>query len=819
MTTRWQAVRRLFESAQDLPKRQRQDWVKSQVGDDVILGEEVCRLLFAEDEAGDFLIEPAVPALFGQKQQGENEAVLAEGDRIGAYRVLQRIGEGGVSVVYLAERCDGVFEQKVGIKVIKRGMDTASVIARFHSERQILAALDHPFIARILDGGTTLDGLPYFVMEFVEGEILTEYLRHRRLEPREKLELFVRVSSAVAYAHRRQVIHRDLKPANIVVDASGNPKLLDFGLAKVLTQPGEDHVTLAAERMLTPAYASPEQLKGEPLTTASDVYSLGVLLHEMLLGARPRKDGDSALPSADRDSPRDIRHIVRMALRPEPERRYRSADQLREDVERHLMGLPIEARHGRAGYRMRRFIARHKMGLAASLTVLLSVAISAAVVLWQRQIARLEHTRAERRYRELRQLANLMVVEFDDAILDMPGAPPVRKALVSNALGSLIALEPESAGDPVLQREIARAYVRLGDVQRQSYGLSPGDTDGALENFDRARKIMEGLIGQFGASPTDSHTLAQCHHRTALTLRQMGDWRGDLEHAHAAVEIHREIVRLQDGSPAARTALADALQTLGVAWSKTGNVTATLQTFEAVAALRQELYDRDRSDEEARADLSRALRNLGLGHEMAGDIEAALRVYQMALEHVDALLESNPASVHLRSDLMRNVQQIGNSLCTLGRVSDGLDELREAVDLGCALQRVDPNNAGIRRRLVQAYRDLGLALINAGASADAVAILTQAADLLSPWAGVDQANAQVQVLLAQVAAALGQANEPTDPNDIRPERWNAALTQYRRSQTVWQKLQADGRLAPVYVHELTRLNDAVRRCEPFAIGL
>jgi non-specific serine/threonine protein kinase/serine/threonine-protein kinase len=812
MTQRWQDVRRLFEMVRELPVDQRQHALNNETQHDVELRNEVERLLRAEADAGDFLAQPLVPALFGRLPEVDDDPVLAEGDRLGAYRVVRRFGQGGVSAVYLGERCDGIYDQQVAIKVIKRGMDTASVIARFHSERQILAALDHPFIARILDGGTTLDGLPYFVMELVEGKTLTEYLECNTLGLREILELFVRICSAVAYAHRRQVIHRDLKPVNIIVDGEGNPKLLDFGLAKVLSTNSEDD-TAAADRMLTPAYASPEQVVGGPLTPASDVYSLGVVMHEMLLGTRPNTETTVSLPSVDPEGPKDLTYIVRMALREEPERRYRSADQLREDVERHLMGMPIEARHGTTGYRLQRYVHRHKIGLAASLLVATSLVISSAAVLWQREVAKLEHTRAERRYQELRELANLMVVEFDDAIDDMPGAPPVRKALVTSALSYLVALEPESAGDPLLQREIARAYMRLGDVQRQSYGLSGGDSAGALDNLNRALRILQSLVTHPDSASDDREILARCHHRIALTLRQMGDWNGDLEHARQAVDIHREIVSENPASSLARSALADALQTLGVALSNAGEAVATLQTFERVVTLRQELFEHDSSVEEARADLAAALRNLGLGQEMNGNLTASLDAYERSLRHLQSLLELNPASVRFRSALTRNYQQLGNNLCALDRVSEGLEHLRQGSVLGHELQRADPNNAAIRRRLVQTCRDYGLALTNAGSFDEAVGVLTEALDLLDPWAAESQENAQVQVLLAEVTAVLGRAYELSGSRRTELENLRQALANYRRSQSLWNQLEQNGLLAPVHTYEPSRLEAAIERCE------
>ena len=792
---------------------QRLSTLRLEAGEDANLYDEVARLLQAEADAGSFLSRPAAQALFDAHQLTGFGHVLEPGDCLGAYRIVRRLDQGGVSVVYLADRWDGVFEQQVAVKVMKRGMDTASVTARFHSERQILAAFDHPFIARILDGGTTEDGLPYFVMEYVEGENLSAYLEHNELTVREKLELFVNIASAVAYAHRRQIVHRDLKPANIMVDARGMPKLLDFGLAKVLSADSDSEQTALAERMLTPAYASPEQIAGDPATTASDVYSLGVVLHEMLVGSRPCVERESRLPSADSAAPRDVTSIVRMALHEEPVRRYRSADQLREDVERHLVGLPVEARHATTTYRLWRFIGRHRIGLSVACAMAMILTSSGSAVLWQREVARSERTRAERRYQEVRELANLLLGEVDDALVDIPGSPPVRRALVTNALNYLVALESESSGDPLLQREIARAYLRLGDVRRQSYGLSGGDTAGALANFERSLEVATSLVEDSAFVKDDLETLARCHQRIALTLRQMGEWQRELEHARMAVEIHREVIAM---SPGLRTTLsihADMLQTLGHSLCRAGAEEKMLETFQRVVELRQRVFDLDPTVERARADLAGALRNLGLGHQLLGHLEASQGVHAKALQHAQVLLEQKPTSLSFRNDLVRNHQQLGKVLCARGDVATGLAHLHAAASLGRTLQQTAPNNATVRRRLAQTYRDLGLSLINAGSLDEGVETLTRAVELLDPWVRAYAANAEVQVLLAEVRTALGRAYELSAIGSLQPQAWQCALASYRQGMALWGRLESEGHLVPLYQREPERLLDAIGRCE------
>lgn len=444
---RYQQVKQIYQQAIDRDPAERLAWLVEACGTDQKLLAEVEMLLEASAETAPLLETP--PPLPGFPQLPRRLAAdQLIGQRIGPYKILREIGQGGMGTVYLAERADEQFRKRVALKVVKRGMDAEDILSRFRHERQILAALDHPNIARLLDGGTTTDGLPYFVLEFVEGEPLDVYCATHNLSLPERLNLFRTVCGAVHYAHQNLVVHRDLKPANILVTAEGVPKLLDFGIAKVLN-PALLSDTLAptatSARPMTPAYASPEQVRGQTITTASDVYALGVILYELLTGQRPyevkgkelyevvravcesvpnkpstaigerMKDEDGRLkkgtssvhPSSFILHPSalagDLDNIVLMALRKEPQRRYASVEQFSEDLRRHLTGLPVIARQDTFGYRTSKFVARNRLAVAAASIIAVLLAgfvvttmVQARRIARERDRAQLERAKAEK---------------------------------------------------------------------------------------------------------------------------------------------------------------------------------------------------------------------------------------------------------------------------------------------------------------------------------------------------------------------------------------------------------------------------------------
>jgi non-specific serine/threonine protein kinase/serine/threonine-protein kinase len=783
---------------------------------------------------------------------GDDELESLVERRIGPYKLMREVGSGGMGSVYLAVRADDQFQKRVAIKLVRRGMDSDLILRRFRRERQILASLDHPNIARLLDGGTTEDGLPYFVMEYVEGSRLYEYADNRKLNTADRLEIFRTICSAVQYAHQNLIVHRDLKPGNILVTSSGVPKLLDFGIAKLLNPELSSETidpTATAVRLMTPEYASPEQVRGEPITTASDVYSLGVVLYELLTGQRPYvlkdrspfeimrvvceeepqrpstavtrviRDGrstgglvsTSATPVStnkprDEETERlrrrlsgDLDNIVMKALAKEPQRRYASVDQFAEDIRRHLEGLPVLARPDTFGYRASKFVQRHKASVVAAALILISLIAGIAGTTWQARKARQQRERAERRFSEGRALANAFMFELDEKIQDLPGSTEARRFLVTKSLQYLDGLVGEASGDLSLQRELASAYEKVGDVQGGNDFASMGDSAGALDSYQKAHAIREAIAAADPNSVDYRYELARSHDNLGMIFAERGDKPAGLEHHRKALEIREVIASASPFDKRAQTALATGYFHVASALVGTGDIEGAREARRKQMVIFEEVARRDDATATDRRNLALSYKYYGGMLERGGRHDEALDLYRKAVAIEEARAEQDPKNTQVRLDLSFTYASVGHALLVKNEFAASLESYRKALALREAVVAADPANVSARSYVARAHSSIGDILAETGDRAGAVESYRKALSIREAMAAGDPGSVDLRIVLADSYADLALlhsrlAKGERTPAQNRPEQLREARSWFQRSLDIFNELQSKGKL-------------------------
>ena len=767
----------------------------------------------------------SLPQLEAPPAGGAEEERIADlrGETVGVYRLIEPLGRGGMGEVYLGERADGRFEQKVAVKLVKRGMDSVEILRRFARERRILARLEHPGIARLLDGGETPDGRPYFVMELVEGEAITDYCRVRGVPLEDRLRLFASCCDAADAAHRGLVVHRDLKPSNILVTPDGQVKLLDFGIAKLLgEEEGEIQLTRLGERVITPAYAAPEQILGGGVTMATDVFSLGIVLYELLTGTLPydrrattphelasRVERESAeRPStvanrtaeadgADRERQRWVRRlsgdldtITMKALAHEQERRYPSAAALAEDIRRYLTSRPVEARPDSRGYRLRKFVMRHRLGVAASAVVAAAVLVAFAVSLTQTAAARREAKRAAAAQAYLTSLFE----QIDPA--RSSGSPPTVRDLLERGSKRL---DKELAQQPELRAEmdalLGRAFDRLSlpdqgeahwrrAVETRLALFGPGDARTAKAKkglaislarqarYAEAEPLFKELLERaeaLGDKRELASMLMNYGHQKLLT----GNY------AASAALLERAVALLESAREPDRRALAGALTNLGLAYWRQGRERAAIKALERTLAIQTK-------DEGPRSGVvAGTLLDLSKLHQILDELDIAERYGQEALALEEALYPPHHPN-------------IGCTLDALGLVAQKRGDRAKARAL---YERSITTFEGSKRPdhpdLAPTLRHLARLLLKEGGKEEAVRLYERALALRRK--AFDDRHPEVAESWHDLAVARGR---------LAPQDLNAALEALRAGlDTLRSTLPADSSLL---ARELFFLGDVLR---------
>ena len=757
-TDRWRLVEELYHAAMELPGPELNEYLEYRCDGDSALRTDVASLLVYGGQTMRWIDQRAIDVMA--------EAIAAEpvfaagaiaepliGRQVGRYRIVARLAGGGMGEVYRAVRADDAYRKEVALKLVSAGRYSLAFVERFRNERQILASLEHPHIARLYDGGTTEEGAPYLVMELIDGENILSYCARRRLTLGDRLSLFLQVCSAVEYAHRHLIVHRDIKPENIFVTVDGTAKLLDFGIAKILETGGSrQDPTITNLHAFTPAYASPEQVKGEAITTATDVFSLGVVLYELLTGQMPYRskarmahaigreicesraekpstaalwtdnNPDGSRGSASKPSPADcegsmeklskrlagdLDTILLQALCKEPERRYASVDKFAEDVRRHLNRLPVLARKDSFRYRAEKFIARHKVAVAAGVAGVALLAAGVSAIAYEAHVARVERARAEQRFQSLQDLAHALIFDIHDSIRDLPGSTAARKLVVEKALEYLNGVSKDAANDPALQREIASAYERIGDVQGSGRFANLGDTKGALDSYRKAFAIRLQLASLQSTTRDDRAVLAADYDRLSEAYMDLGNIPEATDHARAAYRIAEEMSRLNRNDPL-----------LEEGWAATSFVLARALEFARDLQGAAEFYARSASIRETIQGGSADFQKLVLirlagtygywsGIEYGlGKLDQAIPLQEKASRILAKLLAADPRNSTVRQFLAQSDFWAGYYLARKGATAQALARLEVVLHRYQALVAADPHDAMALQYLAQSHREI-----------------------------------------------------------------------------------------------------------------
>jgi len=763
---RWVRLEALFAAAADLPRPRQTAFIEKATASEPDLGHEL-QILLDHDTGARSRIEQAIHS--AASPAGSLEWIRR---RVGPYRIVREVGRGGMGLVFEAVRDDDEYRKTVALKVAPWWCDLAFLRERFRRERQILSGLEHPNIARLLDGGTH-GGVTYFAMEFVEGLRITDYARDLKLP--DKIELFRDVCAAVQYAHQSLVVHRDLKPSNILVNKEGVPKLLDFGIAKLLN-PLEEDATATRAALWTPDYASPEQVRARPVTTRTDVYSLGLILFEMLTGEKAQI-ADTSTPLAldgsicqketplashgvaargDRALARhlegDLDTIVATATRKEPDRRYGSVAALSDDLGRFLKGLPIEARPGTFGYRTGKLLRRHLIGAVATLLILVAIVGGALTILYQAR-------RAERRFQQVRSLANTVLFGVHDRLRNLAGATETREWAVRTALEYLDDLSKDTGRDESMLKELAAAYLQIGDVQGYPFLPNLGHREAAMISYRKAANLAE-RIETSHRGPEARRLLARSHQRIAAMLRTFGQTKASIEEYQRAFAEAKPLLDANPNPPDDVELLCTILLTLGQAEAVTGNVTEASGLWMRGESLRERLASAKGSDP-LQTKLVRTEKYVIRALMYSGDLEAAERTAVEGVRTREIAAGREPGNAALRRDLGNSYGELAyiyfhSSFLSYGDREKAAMYQQKSLEITRDLAAADPSNATAQADLSITEVDLCAALA-AGAPAKAIGYCRDGLDLAARWPQLNPEGG-----LSQLADALARLGRPRE---------------------------------------------------------
>lgn len=791
---RWQQVKTILEATLAISLPRRAEYLNEICGTDNGLRREVESLLAFENAGSDkdvFEFGHLSPIL--DVEEEKSNAFI--GKQIGKYKIVRELGAGGMGVVFLAENTNDGFSQQVAVKFLRQSFYSQATLNRFISERNILARLDHPFIARMIDADTTVDGTPYLIMEYVKGTPITNYAEEQKLGLEERLKLFRKICEAVSFAHHNLIVHRDLKPDNILITADGTPKLLDFGIAKLLTE-NEIKATVTRQQAFTPEYASPEQITGKAITTASDVYVLGIVLYELLSGKRPfrlsktdnyeeswrvinqtepqkpsqivlrekekalkeedenlQDSGANCLPFSASQLKGDLDNIILKALKREPERRYVSVEQFLEDLRRYEVNLPVSARADTFFYRTTKFIGRHQWSLSAAGLILLSLVVGMVTTLHQAQRAELERAVAENRAENLRKISKSLVFDIHDAIRNLPGSLPARKILLERAVEQLNVLSQDAENNPNLQEELARAYFNVGEIQ-QAFG----NVTAAEESHEQALKIYEKLAFE-NPQITDYRRGLAIGFQFLANIAYM---RGEIiKSARLYAETPPILERLAAESSNDEKTLEDlwnAYQDYAVSLNRSGKSNEALAINQRALEIAGRLNQAENPGADRQQMLYLSEGSIGVTYYFTGNYQEAIKRLEKVISKSENLQQKFPEDTRFRYDLWAFNRRLGIAYDKSGRIFEASQTLQKSLSYIENLMKSSPKDAGYKRNTSITLLALAQGFLNQQNPKKALPFLLRAQELSESLLENDRNNGETISDLALIYGSLSTAS-------------------------------------------------------------
>ena len=776
----WKLVKQIYDQACLLDKPKRSEFVGNMTLSEVVRTEVLSLLSHEPDQSesgSSFLSQPAAVQLLKNNDRS--------GTHLGAWEIVRTLGTGGMGDVFEARRADGNFEGRAAVKLLKRGMDSAAVLQRFAQERQALARLNHPNIATLFDAGLSKEGIPFFVMELVDGKSIDEAVIGLSLEQR--LALFLQLVDAVAHAHRNLLVHRDLKPGNVLVTPQGVVKLLDFGIAKAL-DPLEDslaneNVTLGGVRPYTPNYASPEQIRGEPVTTFTDIYSLGVLLYQLLTGVRPT--GRSATTPAEaarsvlEETPTrpsslsttqvpdpgwldtrkrlrgDLDNILLKALEKPAERRYVSADAFGADIRAYLKGFPVSARRRSTGYVVMRFVARHRAAVTIGVLGIFAVVTGMVGTVWQAREAQISSTQARQRLADMRMVVHNLVFRFGDSVTYLPGGMNIKEALLIDTLSQLQRLADTTKEDLGILSDIATLHSRLALLQFEDTGPSLDRPEQARKHVGEAIALGTKVWAERRNDAQFVYWIANAYMTQARLLRSDGKHAQAVEATQSARAVVQESLQLQNHDdqramllgPLADTLLLEAqmldapnLTSMNRPDDALLRLGEAEQVYRRLLAFDDKVFlqlDANRRPEDARSkasglnDLATTLQARGLIRLQMDDPEGALPDMQAATQVQDEVLAIDPQQTPWHDGAGSKYNDLAITLLRLRRYSDALVAAKRAWDEANSLQSSPQPILRWKYQVAKYGQQYASSLAGLGRHAEAIVIFNQCLSLLT----------------------------------------------------------------------------------------